>query len=58
MEQSKKQVCSIRIMFPVETDEKAIEIKKKVSTALADISEAQIQFSLMDIPQGSKPIQA
>lgn len=51
------QVCSIRIMFPVETDEKAIEYKKKIGDVLADIPQVRIEFSLMSrppvIPNGS-----
>jgi len=34
-------------MFPVESDEQAIEYKKKIAAILAEIPEAQIQFSLM-----------
>lgn len=41
-----KQVCSIRIMFPVETDEQAIEYKKKIGDVLADIPNARIEFAL------------
>jgi len=44
------QVCSIRIMFPVTSDEQAIEYKKKISAVLADIPDARIEFSLTDIP--------
>ena len=47
-----KQVCSIRIMFPVESDEQAIEYKRKISGVLSAIPEAQIQFSLMTPPSG------
>lgn len=50
MEQPKKEVCSIRIMFPVETDEQAIDYKKKIATLLAEIPEAQIDFRIMSIP--------
>jgi len=46
-EKSKKQICSIRILFPVDTDEQAIEYKKKASTLFAEIPEANIQFSLI-----------
>lgn len=49
-QQTTAQVCSIRIMFPVITDEQAIEYKKKVSSVLADISQARIEFSLMSRP--------
>lgn len=44
------EVCSIRIMFPVETDEQAIVYKKKISEILADRPEARIEFSLMSRP--------
>lgn len=42
-----REVCSIRIMFPVESDEQAIEYKKKIAALLAEIPDAQIQFNLM-----------
>lgn len=45
-----KEICSIRIGFPVDTDEQAIEYKKKVTAVLADIPNVQIQFSLMPMP--------
>jgi len=50
MEQSKKQICSIRIMFPAESDEQAIEYKKKIADLLASIPESNIQFGLMTPP--------
>lgn len=50
MEQDKKQVCSIRIMFPVVSDEQAIELKKKIAELLTAIPEANIQFSIASIP--------
>lgn len=42
-----KEICSIRIAFPVMTDEQAIEYKKKVSAVLSDIPDANIQFSII-----------
>lgn len=42
-----KEICTIRIIFAVETDEQAIEYKKKIGDVLADIPNVQIQFSLM-----------
>jgi len=42
-----KQLCTIRIGFPVNSDEQAIEYKKKIAEVLAEIPDAQIQFSLM-----------
>lgn len=44
------QVCSLRIMFPVDTDEQAISYKKKINDVLADIPQARIEFSLMSRP--------
>lgn len=45
-----KDICTIKIMFPVETDEQAIEFKKKISEILAEVPTAQIQFNLMPPP--------
>lgn len=50
METPKQEVCTIRIIFPVESDEQAIGCKKKIAAAVQDISEAQIHFSLMPLP--------
>ena len=47
-----KQVCRITITFPVESDDKAIEYKKKIASLMAESDESQIQFSLMNIPKG------
>ena len=55
METPKKEICSIRIMFPVVSDEQAIEYKKKITILLAEIPDAQIQFSIMSQPT-SRPI--
>ena len=46
-----KELCSIRIMFPVDTDEQAIDYKKKIAAVLSEIPEAQINFSIMTMPQ-------
>jgi len=48
----RKQVCTIRIMFPVDTDEQAIGYKKKIGDVIADIAQARIEFSLMSVPNG------
>jgi len=48
MPQPNQEICSIRIMFPVESDEQAIEYKKKIVDVLSEIQNAQIQFSLMN----------
>ena len=46
------EVCSIRIGFPVKSDEEAIEYKKKISEVLANIPTARIEFSIVRIPNG------
>lgn len=55
MENTKPEICSIRIVFPVESDEKAIECKKKIQEALKDLPDAQIHFSLMPAPPSGMP---
>jgi len=50
MAQPKKEVCSIRIMFPVDTDEQAIDYKKKIAALLAEIPESVLNFSLATVP--------
>ena len=47
MDNEKKEICTISIMFPVESDDKAIEYKKRIAELLKDKPEAQIQFSIM-----------
>lgn len=54
MEKSNVEVCSIRIMFPVESDEKAIEYKRKIEEVLADTPDTQIQFNISTMPQMPK----
>ena len=44
---TKPEICSIKIMFPVESDEQAIAFKKKINNMLKDIPDAVIQFSIM-----------
>lgn len=50
MPDTKKEICSIRIMFPTESDEQALDCKRKIKEVLAEIADVQIQFSLMDAP--------
>lgn len=49
-----QNVCSIQIGFPVETDEQAIEYKKKISEILADIPSVRIEFNLTSMPKKLK----
>ena len=55
METPKKEICTIRIMFPVDSDAEAIEIKAKIKEVLGDKPDAQIQFGLMS-GQSPRPI--
>ena len=48
--QQPKQVCSIRIMFPVDTDDQAIAYKKQISEVLADLPDARVEFTLATVP--------
>lgn len=45
-----KDICTIRIGFPVDTDEKAIEYKKKIAELLSTIPNVRIEFTLMPVP--------
>ncbi|MBA7526368.1 hypothetical protein ES705_18530 [subsurface metagenome] len=54
---AKLEVCTIRIMFPVVSDEQAINCKKKIKEILSDIPEVNTQFSLMDMPANLPPPQ-
>lgn len=52
MEQDKTQICTIKIMFPVKSDDEAIEYKKKIDNILSGIQDAHMQFNLMS-PQAA-----
>ncbi|GAJ12656.1 unnamed protein product, partial [marine sediment metagenome] len=52
-EQPNKEICTIRIIFPVNSDEQALEAKKKISEVLADVPDAQVHFAIM--PQIDQP---
>ena len=46
MDNKEKEVCSIRIVFPVESDEQAFDYKKKIGEVFKDESDVQIQFGI------------
>ena len=50
MAEPQKELCSIRIVFPVESDDQAIEYKKKIAALLAEIPDANITFSIHTMP--------
>lgn len=45
-----KEICTIRIVFPVDDLEGAVEVKKKIDEVLKDTPDAQTQFSTMTNP--------
>lgn len=47
---SKQEVCSITIMFPVDTDEQAIGFKKQITELLSSIPDARMEFRLSELP--------
>ncbi|KKM23494.1 hypothetical protein LCGC14_1614640 [marine sediment metagenome] len=46
-----KQLCTMTINVIVESDEQAIEYKKRMSTVFADNPEVQINFGLQNAPR-------
>lgn len=52
-EKSEQELCQIRIMFPVSSDEDAIACKKKIKEALSDKPDAQMQFTIMPVPSNT-----
>ena len=50
MPDENKEICTIRIMFPVKSDEAAIDYKKKIAALIDEIPDANMQFALMTPP--------
>jgi len=46
MEQPNKEVCSITLMFPVESDEQALVIKSKMKDLVKDIEGVRFDFRI------------
>lgn len=46
----KGEVCTIRIMFPVTSDEQAIDYKKKIANVLSDNDDVVVDFRLSTLP--------
>lgn len=46
----KQEICTIRIMFPVTSDDDAIICKKKIQIALQDKSDVLIDFTIKSMP--------
>lgn len=45
-----KEICTIRILFPVVSDAQALEVKGKISAAMSEIKNAQVHFSILPTP--------
>lgn len=45
-----KQLCTLHIGFPVESDEEAIKYKKEITNILLAIPTARIDFALVAMP--------
>ena len=48
--QPNPEICTLRIMFPVESDQKAIEIKRKIQDVLGDTTDVRIEFGIIQAP--------
>lgn len=46
------EICTIRIAFPVESDEQAISYRAKIKEMLSAVPNAQVNFSIVSTPQG------
>ena len=42
------QVCHIDILFPVTSDEQALEVKRIISDALKDVKQKRVRFSITE----------
>lgn len=42
------QACHIDILFPVTSDEQALEIKQVISEALKDVKQKRVRFSITE----------
>ena len=44
-----KQVCTINVVFAIESDEGAIAVKKKIAEAIADVPDVRTDFRIMEM---------
>lgn len=49
-----QQICTLRVMFPVDSDDNAIEVKKKISSVLAEIPDVRIDFNITETNRVSR----
>ena len=44
-----KQICTITVMFPVESDNEAMEVKKKIDDAVSETKDSRVDFRIMNL---------
>ena len=54
--ESPKQICSITVIFPVESDDQAIDVKKKIGEVVGDTADVMIDFRIRGLPANGPPI--
>ncbi len=54
--ESPKQVCTITVAFPVESDDDAIAVKKKITDAVSNKPDARIDFRIMNMGRYGPPV--
>ena len=45
-----RQVCTITIVFPVESDEQAVTVKQQLSAVTATLADVHTDFRIMTVP--------
>jgi len=53
MDTNNKQMCMITIVFPTDSDDQAIGVKKKIENITAQYPDARVDFRLTLITKGS-----
>jgi len=49
-ENSKKDLVSIMVMFPAESDAKAMEVKQKIKEVVSDVEGVRFDFRITQVP--------
>lgn len=45
-----RQVCTVTIVFPVESDEQAVKVKQNLGTVTAELTDVRTDFRIMSVP--------
>ena len=46
-----QEVCTITILFPIESDDHAIDVKKKIGAVLKEVPDVMVDFRIRGIPK-------